>query len=128
MTRRSGPPLGREMDVRMRHVSQRREHREADTALITRARADTAAFGEIYDLYVQRVFQFCVAHSRSREDAQDLTAETFTRALQALQRPPGQPGGYEDRGVPFSAFLLRIAARLAISLGERAARTRDAVA
>lgn len=112
------------MNLHMRSPTQRRERQEAGSALIERARADTAAFGEIYELYVDRVFQFCVGHSRSREDAQDLTAETFTRALRALQRPPGWHGGYEDRGVPFSAFLLSIAARLAINMMERAQRKR----
>lgn len=110
------------MDSHMRRMARWREHHEAGAALITRARTDTAAFGEIYELYVDRVFQFCVGHSRSREDAQDLTAETFTRALRALQRPTGQPGGYEERSAPFSAFLLRIAARLAINMMERADR------
>jgi RNA polymerase sigma-70 factor (ECF subfamily) len=106
----------------MRQLARRRERPEVTAALIARARVDPAAFGEIYDHYVERVFQFCYAHSRGYEDAQDLTAETFTRALRALQRPPGQPGGYEYRGVPFSAFLLRIAARLAITMAERTAR------
>jgi RNA polymerase sigma-70 factor (ECF subfamily) len=103
-------------------MARRREHQEAGVALISRARTDSAAFAEIYALYVDRVFQFCYGHSRSREDAQDLTAETFTRALRALQRPPDLQGGYEERGVPFSAFLLRIAARLAINMMERAER------
>jgi RNA polymerase sigma-70 factor (ECF subfamily) len=110
------------MNVRMHPPARLREQREAGTALIERARTDITAFGEIYDLYVDRVFQFCFGHSRSREDAEDLTAETFTRALRALQRPAGEHGSYEERGVPFSAFLLRIATRLAINMMERAER------
>jgi RNA polymerase sigma-70 factor (ECF subfamily) len=110
------------MSVHIHPSARRREQHEAGTALIERARTDSSAFGEIYDLYVDRVFQFCFAHSRSREDAEDLTAETFTRALRALQRPAGEHGSYEERGVPFSAFLLRIAARLAITMIERAER------
>jgi RNA polymerase sigma-70 factor (ECF subfamily) len=106
----------------MPSLARRRAQREAGAALIERARTDSAAFGEIYDLYVDRVFQFCIGHSRSRQDAEDLTAETFTRALRALQRQVGQQGSYEERGVPFSSFLLRIAARLAINMMERAAR------
>jgi RNA polymerase sigma-70 factor (ECF subfamily) len=110
------------MNARMHPPARLREQREAGTALIERARTDITAFGEIYDLYVDRVFQFCFGHSRSREDAEDLTAETFTRALRALHRPTGEHGSYEERGVPFSAFLLRIAARLAITMMERAER------
>lgn len=106
----------------MQHLGREKGHNEANAMLIRRARTDSAAFGELYDLYVDRIYQFCIGHSRNREDAQDLTAETFTRALRALQRSSGQPGSYEERGVPFSAFLLRIAARLAIDIMERTAR------
>jgi RNA polymerase sigma-70 factor, ECF subfamily len=108
----------------MRHTTRRRVYQEANPALIARARTDSSAFAEIYELYVDRVFQFCYGHSQSREDAQDLTAETFTRALRALQRSPDLQGGYVERGVPFSAFLLRIAARLAINMIERSERRR----
>jgi RNA polymerase sigma-70 factor, ECF subfamily len=75
---------------------------EAAPELIARARYDRTAFGELYDLYLPRVFGFCRKYSRTREEAEDLTAETFMRALSAMPR-------YEDRGVPLSGWLLRIA-------------------
>jgi RNA polymerase sigma-70 factor (ECF subfamily) len=90
-----------------------RQRAEADPQLIERARTDRAAFGELYDLYVARVYAFCWAYSATREQAEDLTAQTFERALAAIAR-------YEARGVPFSAWLLRIAANLA---RDRAARS-----
>lgn len=75
---------------------------EAPPGLIARARHDPAAFGELYDLYLPRVYGFCRKYSRTREEAEDLTAEAFVRALAAMPR-------YEDRNLPFSRWLLRIA-------------------
>ncbi|HZU11503.1 MAG TPA: sigma-70 family RNA polymerase sigma factor [Chloroflexota bacterium] len=82
--------------------------------VIARARrGDRAAFGELYDVYLPRAYAFCRKYSASREEAEDLTAETFEKALAAIDR-------YEDRGLPFSAWLLRIAAN---SIIDRARRT-----
>lgn len=79
---------------------------EAPPEVIARAHDDRAAFGALYDLYVRRVYVFCALHSATREEAEDLTALTFERALRAIVR-------YEERGRPFSSWLLRIAAHLA---------------
>ena len=87
---------------------------EAAPELIARARHDRAAFAALYDLYVTRVYAFCAVHSGTREEAEDLTAQTFERALSAI-------GRYEERGAPFSAWLLRIAANAAINRARRPA-------
>lgn len=75
---------------------------EASSELIARARHDRAAFGELYDLYLPRVYGFCRKYCRTREEAEDRTAETFVRALAAIAQ-------YEDRNLPFSRWVLRIA-------------------
>jgi RNA polymerase sigma-70 factor (ECF subfamily) len=85
---------------------------EAPRELIERARHDRWAFGELYDHYLPRVFAFCRMRSSSREEAEDLTAETFERALAAIER-------FEVRGLPFSAWLLRIAANVTIDSARR---------
>jgi len=92
---------------------------EASPALVAQARTDRAAFGQLYDLYVRRVYAFCALGGRSREEAEDLTAQTFERALRAIDR-------YEERGVPFSAWLLRIAAHVVADRARRAAPLDDA--
>ncbi len=61
-----------------------------------------------------RIYAFCATHSASREEAEDLTAHTFERALGAIAR-------YEERGQPFSAWLLRIAANAAANRARRPA-------
>jgi RNA polymerase sigma-70 factor (ECF subfamily) len=88
---------------------------EASPDLIARARHDRAAFGELYDLYLPRVYGFCRKYSRTREEAEDRTAETFERALVAIKQ-------YEDRNVPFSRWLLRIARNVIHNHARRADR------
>jgi len=71
--------------------------------LAGRARhGDVAAFGRLYDEYADRVFGFARARGFSVHDAEDLTATVFLKAWESI-------GGYSDRGVPFSAWLFRIA-------------------
>lgn len=86
--------------------------REAPGKLIARAREDRAAFGEIYDLYLNRVYAFCRKYTATSEEAEDLTAQTFERALAGI-------GRYEERGSPFSAWLLRIASNAIIDRSRR---------
>jgi len=76
---------------------------EASAELIARARQDRQAFGELYKLYVHRIYAFCLALTRHHEQAEDLTSQTFEYALRTIHR-------YEDRSVPCSKWLLRIAA------------------
>ena len=88
---------------------------EALPELIARARHDRGAFGELYDLYLPRVYGFCRKYSRTREEAEDRTAETFERALAAI-------GQYEYRNVPFSRWLLRIARNVVLNHARRGDR------
>lgn len=89
---------------------------EAPRDLVIRATHDRAAFAELYDLYLPRIYAFCRKYSGTLEDAEDLTAQTFEKALKAISR-------YEDTGQPFSAWLLRIAANTAVDQSRRRGRT-----
>ncbi|HEX8918918.1 MAG TPA: RNA polymerase sigma factor [Chloroflexota bacterium] len=88
---------------------------EAGDDLIARARDDRAAFGDIYDIYVRRVYAFCLARTGNQQEAEELTSQTFERALNAISR-------YESRGAPMSSWLFRIAANLVTDRGRRGAR------
>ena len=72
---------------------------------VPRARA---AFAELYQRYVERVYRFCFLYTGNHQEAEDLTARVFTRALAAMSR-------YEERGAPFGAWLFRIARNLALN-------------
>ena len=77
-----------------------------DETLVDRATAgDREAFGELYDRCVRRVFRHVLYMVNNIDLAEDLTEQTFLRALEAIHR-------YERRGVPFLAWLLRIARNL----------------
>ena len=76
-----------------------------ESALVEQARNDPAAFGVLYERYVVRVYAYIYHRVGNAQDAEDLTARTFYRAL-------GKLNTYEDRGLPFSAWLFRIAHNL----------------
>jgi RNA polymerase sigma-70 factor (ECF subfamily) len=71
--------------------------------LIEAAQADPARFLELYDRYVDRVYAYVSRRAGSRTVAEDVTSAVFEQALTYLPR-------FEWRGVPFSAWLFRIAA------------------
>lgn len=77
----------------------------AETLLVQQARQDPKAFGALYELYVDRIYAYIYHRVGNAEDAEDLTARTFYRALDRFDT-------YEDRGLPFSAWLFRIAHNL----------------
>ena len=89
-----------------------------DRPLIEAAQADPARFVELYDRYVDRVYAFVSRRTHDRAAAEDITSEVFEQALTHLRR-------FEWRGVPFAAWLLRIAANAIADRGKRAARERD---
>lgn len=73
-----------------------------ESALIARAKVDKDAFGQLYETYVGRIYNYVYYRTGSVADAEDLTARIFERAMQHI-------GNYQDKGVPFSAWLYRIA-------------------
>jgi RNA polymerase sigma-70 factor (ECF subfamily) len=75
---------------------------EDERSLIERAQADPLQFAVLYDRYVDRVYNYIYQRTGNHLDAEDLTARTFVRAFTHLER-------YMFRGVPFSAWLYRIA-------------------
>jgi RNA polymerase sigma-70 factor (ECF subfamily) len=57
-----------------------------EPTLVRRAQTDAQAFGNLYDRYVQRVYRYCYYRTNSPPDAEDLTAQIFLAALEALPR------------------------------------------
>jgi len=87
--------------------------REAEEQLlIEAAQRDPSRFAGLYEAHFERVYAFVAARVANRDEAQDVTAEVFHKALAGLPR-------FEWRGVPFAAWLFRIAAN---ALADRAAR------
>ncbi|MEZ4673883.1 MAG: sigma-70 family RNA polymerase sigma factor [Caldilineaceae bacterium] len=76
-----------------------------EARLVAQAQNDPAAFGVLYERYIDRVYAYIYHRVGNAQDTEDLTARTFYRALDKLHT-------YEDRGLPFSAWLFRIAHNL----------------
>ena len=76
-----------------------------EALLVERAKEDPAAFGILYKRYVKKIYSYLYYRTGNHHDAEDLTARTFYRALSKLD-------SYVHRGVPFSAWLYRIAHNL----------------
>lgn len=73
-----------------------------DHALVIAAQADPARFAALYDRYFGDVFRFILRRAGDRDLTADLTQQAFLKAMLSLSR-------YESRGLPFRAWLYRIA-------------------
>jgi len=78
-------------------------HEVEDSQLIRSAQDGNAeAFGELYGRYAKAIFRFLASHLSDPMDAEDLTEDVFLRVWRSLP-------GYSDKGVPFLAYLFRVA-------------------
>lgn len=63
---------------------------------------DTDAFGELYEHYVQNIYQFLYFKTHHKEIAEDLTSTTFIKALNGI-------GNFDERKASFKTWLYQIA-------------------
>ena len=90
--------------------------KEADERLlIEAAQKDPARFGELYEIHFERVYAYIARRVQDRAETEDLTADVFQQALANLKR-------FEWRGIPFAAWLFRIAANLITDRWQRSGR------
>ena len=95
--------LGRERRNSSRATSNADEHN-----LVRRAIArDRQAFARLYDRFVDKIFKYIYYKVGSRSEAEDMTAQVFLKAWEAIDR-------YEWTERPFSAWLYRIAHNLVV--------------
>lgn len=88
-----------------------------ESELIERAKTDSEAFGELYERYHKRIYNYVYYRTGNVGDAEDLTARIFVRAMDHI-------GTYEDKGLPFSAWLYRIAHNLVANFHRDRSRRR----
>jgi len=90
--------------------------KEADERLLVEAaQHDPAHFADLYEINFERVYAYVVKRVQDRAETEDLTAEVFHQALANIKR-------FEWRGIPFSAWLFRIAANLISDRWQRSGR------
>lgn len=73
-----------------------------DNELALRARTDPRSFTLLFDRFFRPVYRYFAFRLRNTDDAEDLASETFLKLSLHLKE-------FEERGVPFSAWLFRIA-------------------
>ena len=69
------------------------------------AKRDGEAFGALYEKHVDSIYNYLYYRTGNSHDAEDLTEKVFFRAMQHIDN-------YQDQGVPFSAWLYKIARNL----------------
>jgi RNA polymerase sigma-70 factor, ECF subfamily len=93
-------------------ASRRSPEQAEERLLVEAAQKDPTRFAELYEMNFERVYAFVARRVSNRDAAEDLTSEVFHKALANLRR-------FEWRGVPFAAWLLRIAVN---AIADRAQR------
>ncbi len=76
--------------------------------LVHRAQnGDREAFTELYETYFSKLYRYVVVRIGNRAEAEDMTQQVFVKAYKSIS-------SYRWRGVPFSAWLFRIAHNLIV--------------
>ena len=85
--------------------------------LVEEAQRDPRHFAALYELNFERVYAYVARRVAGRAEAEDLTAEVFQHALANLKK-------FKWRGVPFAAWLYRIAGNAITDRWRRTGRER----
>ncbi len=75
---------------------------EQEKQFVEKAKGDANAFGSLYDLYYPNIFGYVLRRTANVRAAEGITSEVFFKALKNITK-------FNWRGVPFSAWLYRIA-------------------
>jgi len=89
-----------------------------DRLLVEAAQKDLHKFADLYEKYFCLVYAYIARRVGDRSTAEDLTSEVFQKALEYLPK-------YVWRGIPFGAWLLRIASNIIADRTRQAAREEE---
>ena len=94
----------------------------ADADLVRLAqKGDANSFGRLYERYFEKVYSYLAFKLGSPTEAEDVAEQVFLKALESL-------GGYKWTGVPFQAWLFRIAHNMMVdTLRRRSRRPSDPI-
>ena len=82
------------------HISNEVQAQERE--LIELAKKDMKHFAPLYDKYYEQIFNYCYQRLNTKEEAFDVTAQVFLKAMTNLKK-------YKHQGLPFTSWLYRIA-------------------
>ena len=97
------------------NVRPKKDRGAEERRLIEAAQSDPARFADVYENYFELVYAYVTRRVRNRDEAEDLTAEVFRKALASLPR-------FKWRGAPFATWLFRIASNMIADRSKRVAR------
>jgi RNA polymerase sigma-70 factor (ECF subfamily) len=80
---------------------------KTEKALIEKAKNDMDSFAKLYDLYVDDVFRFVYFRIGHKEEAEDITARTFEKAIKSIKK-------FKWKGYSFKTWLYVIAKNIVI--------------
>ncbi|MGI8423665.1 MAG: sigma-70 family RNA polymerase sigma factor [Chloroflexota bacterium] len=89
-------------------------HGDADLVRLAQ-KGDAASFGALYERYFDKVYSYLAFKLGNPTDAEDVAEQVFLKALESL-------GGYKWTGVPFQAWLFRIAHNMMVDALRRRSR------
>ncbi|HPD55240.1 MAG TPA: RNA polymerase sigma factor [Candidatus Paceibacterota bacterium] len=88
--------------------SNKKDNKKKIRKLVSQAQHGNAeSFGEIYELFVERIYRYIYLKTNNKEEAEDLTQQVFTKAWEALPQ-------FKFYKNPFSSWLYSIARNLII--------------
>ena len=73
-----------------------------EAALIELAKTDREAFGQLYEIHYDQILNYIVRRTADIQVSQDISSDVFLKALHGIHN-------YRCNGIPFSAWLYRIA-------------------
>lgn len=86
----------------MNRYHQSKEQIFNESQIIDEARKDPGRFGILYEKYYRQIFVFVFRRTGDEDIAGDIVSDAFLKAMVALPK-------FEFKGLPFSAWLFRIA-------------------
>jgi RNA polymerase sigma-70 factor (ECF subfamily) len=90
-----------------------------DIELVRRAQAyEEDALSAVFDIYYPKIYNYGLLQLRDAQAAEDLASDVMLRVLESIER-------YQPRGVPFSAWIFRIARNRLVDIRRRSHRRRE---
>lgn len=87
-----------------------------EQGLVRRAqRGDREAFGELYEAHFDKIYRYVMLKIGNRAEAEDMAQQVFLKAYKSIP-------SYKWKGVPFSAWLFRIAHNQMVDFVRRASK------
>jgi len=94
--------LIKQKDYNVKSGAMTEDEIRKEQTIIERSKDDVRAFGQIYELYFDRIYNFILRQTDDEDVAGDICSQVFINTLNSLAK-------YEFRGLPFSAWLYKIA-------------------